>query len=252
MASIYDLKPSLIRGGECGKLPVDAVDATFFTGPVEPGKKPADSVQRAWDYAKTICKECPFIRECRESAVGELHGVWGGTDPYQRHLERRRRSRRVRNMTPERRAVLAAEMYRLHQGSSGLTGPTIARVRGLSTSVVQELLREHTAMLEEQRATARAAAAAAGTAIGGDSWVKAPSWPKASPNFGDAWVWYWNEPIAARYGGQTADGEFLRMKLGAGRTSFTKWFPVEAVDLRKDVTVEVLDWIGRKDAAKAA
>lgn len=46
--------------------------------------------------AKAVCATCPVIRDCLEWALAhrEDHGVWGGTDEFERQSLRRRLRRR--------------------------------------------------------------------------------------------------------------------------------------------------------------
>ncbi|WP_346772853.1 WhiB family transcriptional regulator [Rhodococcus sp. 14C212] len=43
--------------------------------------------------AKRICGTCPVLEPCRLHAIDdpELHGIWGGLSPEERHIYRRRR-----------------------------------------------------------------------------------------------------------------------------------------------------------------
>lgn len=43
-------------------------------------------------YARTVCATCPVRLKCLAWALeaGERFGIWGGLDPYERRLARRR------------------------------------------------------------------------------------------------------------------------------------------------------------------
>lgn len=51
-----------------------------------------------YEQAKEICASCPVRVECLNYAIEqpEHYGVFGGMDPEERRLERRRRSKRAR------------------------------------------------------------------------------------------------------------------------------------------------------------
>ncbi|WP_160097416.1 WhiB family transcriptional regulator [Rhodococcus sp. T7] len=43
------------------------------------------------EVAKSICRQCPVIAECRECAIrfGEQHGIWGGLNPKELRAARK-------------------------------------------------------------------------------------------------------------------------------------------------------------------
>ncbi|QDQ95069.1 WhiB family transcriptional regulator [Rhodococcus sp. WB9] len=49
------------------------------------------SQRRQEQVAKTICRQCPVITECRECAIhfGEQHGIWGGLNPRELRAARK-------------------------------------------------------------------------------------------------------------------------------------------------------------------
>lgn len=49
--------------------------------------------RRKIEAAKKVCAECPVRRQCREVAVGELYGVWGGLTPEDRGVRMPRSGR---------------------------------------------------------------------------------------------------------------------------------------------------------------
>jgi WhiB family redox-sensing transcriptional regulator len=53
--------------------------AVFYTD----GEDNRHASRRQEQAAKTICRQCPVINECRRSAIcfGEQHGIWGGLNP---------------------------------------------------------------------------------------------------------------------------------------------------------------------------
>lgn len=46
-------------------------------------------------YGKTTDQECPLRRQCRATAINELHGVWGGSSELERAAARRLRARQA-------------------------------------------------------------------------------------------------------------------------------------------------------------
>jgi WhiB family redox-sensing transcriptional regulator len=67
---------------------------TFYAPESLKGRRLEESVERA----KTICKSCPVLNQCREYALrsAEPYGVWGATTPRERKiwLTRQRWTRR--------------------------------------------------------------------------------------------------------------------------------------------------------------
>lgn len=39
--------------------------------------------------AKAMCAECPVIEACAQDSLGEMYGIWAGTNPIQRRDARR-------------------------------------------------------------------------------------------------------------------------------------------------------------------
>lgn len=76
-----------LRGGICNRM-ADWDEMT--DGIMKPGKAPHPKVQERWDEAKEVCLHCPVFVECHDQRLQHKLGVWGGTDPYERYLERRR------------------------------------------------------------------------------------------------------------------------------------------------------------------
>jgi WhiB family redox-sensing transcriptional regulator len=62
---------------ECQKVP----NIFFPEDEANPEKRTAMT-----KAAKTICRECPLIQECRTYALetGQKFGIWGGTSPHER------------------------------------------------------------------------------------------------------------------------------------------------------------------------
>lgn len=86
----------------CRRLGLKELEATFwYPGPQHPFKPPTDFAQAAWDKAKQVCRQCPLERTCLRDHLIEHHGVWGGTDPYERYKLRRRVQRAERFSAPE-------------------------------------------------------------------------------------------------------------------------------------------------------
>lgn len=64
---------------------------------------------RQIEQAKEICRRCPVVAQCLESALanGEDEGIWGATTPEERRMIRRSRSRRLAGLDAVRRTRVA-------------------------------------------------------------------------------------------------------------------------------------------------
>jgi hypothetical protein len=233
------MMPPDLSGGLCAKLAPQVLEATFFaSGPQKISLAPGGPVQRAWDAAKEICIECPIFLRCRAQAMGVEYGVMGGLDEHERHLIRRRKTRALERAEQGERAALAARMHARHAGGLGETPRVIARNTGYSTEAVNTLIAEHEALLEQ-----RPARPAPVIALRDDT----PVFPAASPPRADGWVWYRGRAAAAHYVGETADGEYVLVKIKPHAAQTTKWVPKALVSLRTKTTPVVREWVGRAE-----
>ena len=75
-----------------------AADPDSFFPVAEPG---TDAYELQVAEAKKVCAACPVRAACLRWAMDShfKDGVWGGTTPDERRLERRRRNRRIREYT---------------------------------------------------------------------------------------------------------------------------------------------------------
>lgn len=261
----------------CKALPVDDLESTFWhPGPMSVRDLPAAKIRATWAIAKDMCLDCPFYLRCREVSLGENYGVWGGRDQYDRYLERRKLAHRLTRMSPKERAALAARLHAAHESVSAL-----ARRTGYTEPTIKVLLCEHRAanpepetrrigVLTDEERKLLASMAAKGstmrymaTALGRSvSLLKTelaklpartatPSWPSAPPPH-EAWVWQHGVARSATYIGQTADGEWIYMMLRGKRSPTRRWFAAEHVQLRKQVSVQILEWAGRPQHERVA
>lgn len=274
--------PPDYSGGNCANFSIEEMEGTFFyPGPHDTRRPPVARAQERWNEAKEVCIECPIFLRCREDNWGQTYGVWGGTDQYERHLERRKRSRAAQAMNAEQRSALAAQISARYAGGLGEAAGTIARRTGYSVMTVNALLAEHADTLPKkeervygvfspQERELLAGMAAKGTAMrvmaaalgrgkellavelaALDVHVEdAPAWPTADPE-GDAWVWHHNLVRSANYVGQTADGAWLFMGL-RGKAQTRRWLPAQLVQLRVKVTPVITEWAGRPSESAAA
>lgn len=92
---------------ECRKLSNRELERTFwYPGPTDVRGLPGPLALQRWALAKETCRQCPLEYMCAQDFLGEDHGVWGGMDPHERSLERRRRTQaRLRDATAAREAV---------------------------------------------------------------------------------------------------------------------------------------------------
>jgi hypothetical protein len=239
------MMPVDLSDGLCATLSPETLETTFFyPGPADPEQRPAAYAQAAWDKAKEFCIECPVFVRCRAQCWGMDYGVIGGTDQRERHYERRRIARRLASREADERAQLAAYIHARHAGGLGDSPAVIARTTGYATHTVNDLIKEHQAVLDAQRRERPAPRAQAR--------MEPPAlvFPGANPPKADGWVWYMGRAHAGHYVAETADGAYVRMKIKPVRAQTTKWLPVSHVDLRTAVTPAVQDWVGRPDGVQ--
>lgn len=261
----------------CKTLPVDKLESTFwYPGPMSVRDLPAAKIRDKWAVAKDMCLDCPFYLACREISLGEPYGVWGGRDQYDRYLERRQLAHRLAKMSAEERAALAARLYATHESVAAL-----ARRTGYTEPTVRALLCEHRTahpepekrrigVLSDQERALLSSMAAKGstlrymtTALGRSvelvrtelaklpARTTKPTWPAAPPPH-DGWVWQHGVARSANYIGQTADGEWIYMILRGKASATRRWFAAEHVQLRKQVSVQILEWAGRPQRERVA
>lgn len=222
----------------CSTLSEEKLEATFFfAAPYD--KPPSTAAQAAWDEAKEICLDCPFMLRCEQERKGEDHGVWGGTDPYERYTARKKAARRHQHSSAEALAAEAARVHAMHAGNRGLSVQEVALRTGHSVKAVNAMLEAHGAAV---------AAPVEPEAAVEDSRRSAPSWPAGWPPQGDTWVWADGMARSGHVVAVTADGAYTRVKFrGASKAHVIRWFPAHLVQVRTQTDVEIQTWKGRPD-----
>lgn len=199
-------------------------------------QRPTKKVQAAWDRAKLICHNCPVMKECGRDSIGEVEGVWGGIDPHQRHLLRRRRARALQTMPPAKRAEYARLAYYLYL-ECGYSCQEASRIMGIGPSAVKDLSYEHKAALKER---------AARTSSPAGPGLKKARWPSRTPPGADGWVRYCGRVVSGHYLGQTEDGQWYSMRVRLSQEPSTAWFKAEDVRMTRDTPVVILERVGSK------
>lgn len=75
------------EGALCARMS----DWEYMTdGPLSFKEPPGPELRARWDEAKEVCGHCPVLDACHAQRLQHHRGVWGGTDQYERHLERKR------------------------------------------------------------------------------------------------------------------------------------------------------------------
>lgn len=200
---------------------------------------PTKKVRAQWEAAKEVCIECPVMFACLRDSLGEVDGVWGGTDPLERMALRGKHSSEVRNLPhgPKRREY--ARLAHQLANTPRYGNREAQRIMGLALSLVGELVEEHEAVLE-----ARQKAAQARLAKVVDLPLPEAEWPDAPPVDGDAWVLREGAVSRAYYLGETEDGEWFFMKALLARDESLSWFKKRDVRLMREVGRKVMHRVG--------
>lgn len=69
--------------------------------------------------------------------------------------------------------------------------------------------------------------------------------PAEDPQGQDGWVRLYQVMRSVVYVAQTPDGLYIKVKFKGDKAPMIKWCKAEDVDLRRSVTVEIQEWIGR-------
>lgn len=125
-------------------------DKLFFAGG-SGHTKASLTVQAAWDAAKQICRNCPVLLECGSATLGESQGVWGGMDPWDRALARRRLTREIERWPLERRLAVGEVMCRLRL--RGLKWIEVQAESGIPEGSAQKLAEQWERHQESLKAT---------------------------------------------------------------------------------------------------
>lgn len=201
----------------------------FFVDAGNPAKKPSAATQRFWDTIKEdYCEACPVLAECRRDTLGEMYGVWGGRDQYERSQLRVRLAKAIKGWPEEERLTWGKELHRLR--SSGLVFRDIQRMTGIPEVPAAYLIKVWVAHQEAAEAAALAAPAPEPPA---PEPAQPPEPFPRSP--GSRHCWVRNNGIIqdAFYRAETEDGAWVLVQLSnRGRSSAViKWIAVDDVDL---------------------
>jgi hypothetical protein len=215
-------------------------DKLFFaSGGGLPDRKPAAKVQATWDQAKEICAMCPVLKQCQRDTLGEEHGVYGGWDPHERYLIRKKLAKAVNGWPRERRLAWAKEIYRLR--AEGALWKDIQTFTGITKGAGELLVRIWERHLEERQEAPEVVEIPAP-----DPAEKKPFPDRAGQR--DAWVRHVGGSISdAWYRGQTADGAYIHVTTFSGRGQVHKWFLAEDVHLYRPQAVVILNYKARPD-----
>lgn len=202
-----------------------------------PDRKPVPKTQALYDQAKEICHQCPVLKQCQRDTLGEEYGVYGGYDPHERYLIRRKLTKAIPGWPLQRRLAWAREIHRLREG--GALWKDIQTFTGITKSAGELLVRIWERHLEERPE--------APTVVE----VPAPE-PADKRPFPDrpgrrhAWVRHRGGAMSdAWYRGQTADGKYVNVTTFSGRGQVHKWFPAEDVHLYRPQAVVILNYKAR-------
>lgn len=208
----------------------------FFppAGPV--GKKPSKGLQRQWDEAKQICQRCPVLNQCRRDTLGEMHGVWGGLDEFQRYLIRRALPKAAKNWPPARRLALGRMLHNLRSKlepddprSPRVSWTAVREMTGIGPELGQQLINEYVAHQKAIEAKRK-------TKIVDLPLPERP--PLEFPNRpGKRDMWVRNNGIIAdgAYRGESVNGAWILAEVPNGRHHTQKWVRVSDVKFHRHV-----------------
>ncbi|MGW2169181.1 WhiB family transcriptional regulator [Streptomyces sp. NPDC001705] len=204
-----------------------------------PDRKPAEKAQAKFDQAKEICRLCPVLKQCQRDTLGEEYGVYGGWDPHERYLIRKKLVKSIPNWPRQRQLAWAEEIHRLRE--EGQLWKDIQTFTGITKSAGELLCKiweDHLAERPDRPEVVE---------------IPAPE-PAAKKPFPDrpgrrhAWVRHTYGAISdAWYRGQTADARWIYVTTFSGRGQVHKWFPAEDVQLYHPQAVVILRYKARPD-----
>jgi transcription factor WhiB len=197
-------------------------------------KKITKKVQAKWEYAKDICLDCPVMVLCARDGLGESEGIWGGTDPVERHQLRSANSVRIRKLKGPDKLEYTATAYYLSVHRK-LGAQEIARLLGIGVGTATYLIEWHKTWLKE-RAEQEAARVVDVELPDADVVPIVVEYPVNPPKNGDGWVRYGRRVVAGHYLGQTEDDAwfFFRLKLVGGEYS-PCWIKAADVKMTRDM-----------------
>lgn len=232
-------------------LPCREADPEIFfpaaPGPVLKGPAPP-ARQKKLDRAKAICKTCPVLNQCRRDTLGEIEGVFGGRDEWQRQLIRTQIPRAYRTKWPaSRRRAWQAYVYGLHT-YQGLSFKQIKYLTGIPLKLAQEMTETWEAYLAalppppEKIRTRQPR-------------IKNPIQPRAGfpekPGRRDCWVLEGNYAADCWYRGETRDGVWVQVEIQSFRTNIHKWVKRELVRAYNPQPAIYKIYKGRPDAKRS-
>ena len=215
----------------------------FFAEAGMHNRKPAPAVQALWDQAKEICAMCPVLKECRRDTLGEVYGVFGGLDSYERHMIRRQLTRAIPHWPKDRRLTWAREVYRLR--TAGLRWSAIQIQTGLPQSAGELLYRIWEKHLSEVGGKGQVVDLELPELVEEDDKEGRPFPEKVGRRH--AWVRHRGGISDAWYRGETPDGEWFCVTVLAGRGQTHKWVHKDDVQLYRPQAAVILNYIGRPD-----
>lgn len=232
---LIDLERRWAAQGIC--LPED--DHLFYAGG-DGHNKPRPNTVRAWAQAKEICGMCPVMQQCRAATRGEIHGVWGGLDPVERRLARRRYAKEIEKWPEGQRLAWGKELAALRD--AGMKWSDLQARSGVPEQSVERLIRQWREYQER------------GTPVVVDLELPEPGHRKELP-FPDKpgeyhlWVRHNGMITDAWYRGQTPDGRWIYVQTWAGRgRAVMKWVPVRDTKIYRPQPVVIRSYAKRPAA----
>jgi hypothetical protein len=210
---------------------------------------PTAKVRKQWDKAKAVCETCPVMRECARDFLGEVEGVWGGLDPYERTRMRHRRNAAIRRGEGSEEYIAYAKLvYELREGLTFENKPKpindIARLMGIAPSLVSSLHEWYTEYRKTLAKPVRKRLDSVEDLELPETEDEVHPFPEMPPRNGDGWFRYGRRVTWGYYLGQTEDDQWFHVRLKAGHDSSNAWLKAEDVHLTRSVGRTVLPRIG--------
>lgn len=233
---LYDPTRHWISQGACRRE-----DPGLFLAELNTGRTPNETVLAKWEQAKGICGRCPVLEECRRDTLGEPYGVWGGLDPEQRRLRRKKLPALMERWPEEKRLAWGKELHTLVEG--GVQWGRIRQMTGFSSPIGERLIKEWREHLCSLRKPERMAAPV----------EERPRKPfPARVGKKNCWV---RDGLLMRdgyYKGETSDGAWIKVQFRSSRETTHKWVRREDVRQYYPQPRVVAIYVGRPDAQKGS
>lgn len=236
VVTVFDLERGWAAQGVC--RPED--DHLFYAGG-DGHSAVRPKTLRSWTQAKEICAMCPVLQQCREATRGEIYGVWGGLDPHERMLARRRFAKEVERWPESQRLDWGKALAELRD--AGMRWSDIQAQTGVPEQTAERLIRQW----REHRPAERPEVV--------DLALPEPGHRRELPfpdRLGERHLWARHNGMVTDcwYRGQTADGEWVYVETWAGQgRSVKKWIPTEDVQVYSPQPVTIKNYAGRPRAA---